>query len=221
MAISEFEKSAQKAAVEAVEQRWKHDNDLKRRLRWRSRIGSFCSIVVLLAGLVGMGVFAERHFGFRIPYLSDCEAWQSLCSKVESAERFVGWETSARKKSVMSYDEALTSFCGKACTSWSQAPAEIGLKAAPAGTQYLFLCGYGLGDVRLYQVTAKGQGETDVVQLVRSGPPLLLEAAAFRAAVKGKTTFVFCRGNVYFFGKKMAAVAKIELDRLLDKNARR
>ena len=216
MAISEFEKSAQRAAVEAVERRWKHDDDLKRRLRWRSRIGSFVSIVVLLAGLVGMGVFAERHFGFRIPYLSDCEMWRRLCATADDVAQRVGLSEPAEKQvTIFSYDEALANFRGKTCASWTSVSATIGPKTAPSGTQYLFLCGYGPGDVRLYQMTTKDEGRADVVQLEQAKAPRPLELSAFRAALKGRTAYVSCGGKVYFLGKKLAATAQIELERLL------
>ena len=217
MAVSEFEKSAQRAAVEAVERRWKHDADLKRRLRWRSRIGSFCSIVVLLSGLVGMGVFAELHFGFKVPYLSDCEIWQRLCATADGVMQRVDRSEPAEKKvTTLSYDEALANFRSKTCTSWTAVSAKMGPKAAPAGTRYLFLCGYGPQDRRLYQMTAMEGGQVDVVQLGQSKEPRSLELSAFRAALKGRPTYVFCGGQVYFIGKKIAATAQIELERLLD-----
>ena len=216
MAISEFEKSAQQAAVEAVERRWKHDNDLKRRLRWRSRIGNFLSIVVLLAGLAGMGVFAERFFGFHIPYLSDWEPWQHLTATANDVAQRVGKsEPAVTPEVVLSYDAALANFQLKTCTSWAAVSEKMGPKTAPAGTQYLFLCGHAPGDVRLYQMTAKGGGQVDVVQLVQTKGPWPLKLPEFRAALKGRTAYVSCGGNVYFLGKKLAATAQIELERLL------
>lgn len=216
MAISEFEKSAQQAAVEAVERRWKHDNDLKRRLRWRARIGSFLSIVVLLAGLVGMGVFAERFFGFHIPYLSDWEPWQRLTATANDVALHTGQSEPAETPEVtLSYDAALANFHVKTCTSWTAVSEKMGPKTAPAGTRYLFLCGHGPGDARLYQMTAKGGGQVDVVQLVPSKGARPLELSAFRAALKGRAAYIFCGGKVYFLGKKLAATAQIELERLL------
>lgn len=220
MAISEFEKSAQKAAVEAVERRWKHDADLKRRLRWRARIGGIISIAVLLLGLAGIGVFAERQFGFHIPYLSDCEVWRSLCTTSENAVRKICPTERAEapeKPPVPSYAEALAAFRGKTCTSWERVSAQRGPKAAAAGTRYLFLCGYGPNDVRLYQMTVDEKRTVDVVRLMQAGEPRPIEFASFRAEVKGRTSFLSCDGAVYFLGKKLAATAQIELDRLLGK----
>ena len=220
MAISEFEKSAQKAAVEAVERRWKHDADLKRRLRWRVRIGGVLSIAVLLLGLVGIGVFAERQFGFRIPYLSDCAVWRSLCTASDGALQNV-WPAegagSEEKAPALSYGEALAAFRCKTCTSWERVSAQRGPKAAAAGTRYLFLCGYGPNDVRLYQMTVDEKRTVDVVRLMQAGEPRPIEFASFRAEVKGRTSFLSCDGAVYFLGKKLAATAQIELDRLLGK----
>ena len=192
MVKSGFEKSAQQAAVEAVERRWQRQQDAERRQRRRKTFGNLLAVVVLLLGVAGVAAFAARHYGIDIPHVAD----------FDFGRLFAGWrgrgdvsqaEVSRRDK----YARLLESFRGRKCILWRDAPKEIKPKAAAAGVRYLVLC-----EDRLYEWVSDGRGSASVTALSPLTEPIGLETKDFAADVAGKPFLLICNGVMYAVGCK-------------------
>lgn len=205
MAQSEFEKSAQRQAVEAVERRWQQQRDAERHQRRRKMFGNLLAIVVLMAGLVGLGSFAARQWGDKAPFLRhlDIRRWMSgsKAAKVPSAA-----EVGRRDE----YARRLRSFRGKRCVLWREAPAAVKPKSAAAGRRYLALVN-DRGDRRLYELVSDGCGSVSVSALSPLAEPVRLEPKEFGSCVAGRPFLLLCDDVVYAVGCK----DKADMDELV------
>ena len=202
MAKSDFEKSAQQAAVEAVENRWRRKNDAERRQRLRKRFANLFAIVVLLAGLTGAGLFAVRYFEIDIPIPTDIG--------VRDFVDGLGGGREASKQEVdrrSEYVRLLDSFKGRECLQWRDAPESIKPKTAIAGVRYLVLCEE-RGDKRLYELVSDGRGSMTVKVLSPLTEPIGIEMKDFKVAVSGKPYFILCNDVLYVVGAKTSRFRK-------------
>ena len=193
---SEFERSAQREAVAAVERRWKRQHDAERRQRMRRQLGNLLAIVVLLAGLAGVGCFAVRYFEVSIPFAADFDVGNFVAglgrgretSKVEIDRRG-------------EYVRLLNSFKGRKCVQWRDAPTTIKPKTAVAGVRYLVLCEE-RGDKRLYELVSDGRGSMTAKFFSPLTEPIGIEMKDFKVAVSGKPYFILCNDVLYAVGCK-------------------
>lgn len=209
MAKSDFEKNAQQAAVEAVEKRWRQKNAAERRQRFRKRLGNLFAIVILLAGLVGVGCFAVRYFELDIPIPTDFDTRDIVVGLGGGCETSKA-EIDRRNE----YVRLLASFKGKECIQWRDAPAAIKPKTAVAGVRYLVLCEE-RGDKRLYELVSDGRGSMVVVALSPLTEPIRLEMKDFKEAVNGKPYFILCNDVLYVVGCKNELILQGLKDSLL------
>lgn len=198
MEKSEFEKSAQQAAVEAVERRWQRKHDAERRRRSRKTFGNFLAVVVLLLGLAGIAVFAARHYDIDVPCVSG----------FDFGRLFAGWRgrvdvSQAEVNRRDEYARLLASFRGRKCILWRDAPKEIKPKAAAAGVRYLVLC-----DGRLYEWVSDGRGSAAVTALSPLSAPIGLEMKDFKSDVGGKPFLLICNDVLYAVGCKDESAAR-------------
>lgn len=193
---SEFERNAQQEAVAAVERRWKRQHDAERRQRMRRRLGNLLAIVILLAGLAGIGCFAVRYFEMNIPFAVDFDV----------RDFFASWgggrgTSKAEIDRRGEYVRLLDSFKGRECVPWRDAPATIKPKTAAAGVRYLVLCEE-RGDKRLYELVSDGRGSLVAVALSPLTEPIGIEMKDFKAAVNGKPYLILCNDVLYVVGCK-------------------
>lgn len=191
---SEFERSAQQEAVAAVERRWKRQHDAERRQRMRKRMGNLLAIVVLLAGLAGIGCFVVRYFEINIPFAVNFDI-----------RDFVAGSGGVRETSKVEIDRRgeyvrlLDLFKDRKCVKWRDAPTAIKPKTAVAGVRYLVLCEEG-GDKRLYELVSDGRGGMSAMALSPLTEPIRIGMKDFKAAVKGKSYFILCNDVMYAVG---------------------
>ena len=196
MAKSEFEKSAQQAAVEAVERRWQRQHDAERRHAARKTSVSLLACVVLLAGLAGIGYFAARHYGVDVPFEVDFDL-RDLVQGWGQGHGPSKAEIGRRDE----YARLLEAFKGKKCVPWREAPAAVKPKTAAAGVRYLALCGT-KDDRRLYELVADGRGSMSVTALSPIAEPVGLSMEDFRSEVGGRPYLVLCNDVLYAVGGK-------------------
>lgn len=206
MSRSDFEKSAQQAAVEAVEKRWQRKNDVERRQRRRKMLGNLFAFVVLLAGLVGIGYFALRHFGIDLPVPTIVDI-RGLVTGLERGPSAA--EVDRRGE----YVRLLESFRGRTCVQWRDAPAAVKPKTAAAGVRYLALCGE-QNDRRLYELVADGRGSMSVTALSPFAAPIALNMKDFRSETGGKPYLVLCNDVLYAVGCKDESAMRTLTSRL-------
>lgn len=196
MTKSDFEKSAQRTAVEAVERRWKRQRDAERSQRRRKTFGNLLAVIVLLVGVAGVAAFAARHYGMDIPHVEDF------------GRLFAGWRSrvdvsQAEVNRRDEYARLLASFRGRKCVLWRNAPKEIKPKTAAAGVRYLVLC-----EDRLYEWVSDGRGSASVTALSPLSVPIGLEMKDFMSDVGGKPFLLICNDVLYAIGCKDEVAAR-------------
>lgn len=208
---SEFESNARWETVQAVERRWKRQHDAERRQRLRKRFGNLLAIVVLLAGLMGIGCFAVRYFEMNIPFGANFDM-RNLLPRLNDVgqQRASTVEVERRNE----YARLLESFKGKACVLWRDAPKEIRPKTAVTGVRYLILCG-DKNDMCLYELFADGRGSMTATALSPIAAPMGVSIREFRKAVAGRPFFILCNDVIYIAGCKDEEAAKRHLQLLL------
>ena len=209
MAYSDFEQSAQHAAVEAVERRWKQRHDAEMRLLRKKRLNNCLAILVLLAGLCGVGCFAVQQYGDRIRDFIGFDI-----RNVAGMLSFGGSESAGDGESHEAYVALIESFRDKECVLWRDAPSSIKPKSAQKGVKYLALVG-DRGAVRLFELTASGEGGFSGRELSPVGSPVDIGKTKFNKVVEHKTYFILCNDIVYICGCKELARGKRQLKDLL------
>lgn len=209
MAYSKFEQSAQHAAVEAVERRWKQRHDAEMRLRRKRRLNNCLAILVLLSGLCGIGWFAVRQYGDEIRRLTGFDV-----RDVAKMLPIGGLGSGADGESREAYVALIESFRGKECVLWRDAPNSVKPKSAQKGTRYLALVG-DRGAVRLFDLAVNERGVLSGKELSPVGGPVEVDMAKFNEDVAHKTYFIQCNDIVYVCGSKDLAQGTRHLKELL------
>ena len=209
MAYSDFEQSAQHAAVESVERRWKQRHDAEMRLRWKKRLNNCLAILVLLSGLCGVGYFAVQRYGDEIRNLIGFDI-RDIAKMLPVG----GLGSSSDGECRESYVALIESFRDKECVLWRDAPSSVKPKSAQKGTRYLALVG-DRGAVRLFDLIASGNGAFAGKELSPVGSPVDVDVTKFNEGVANKTYFILCNDIVYVCGCKDIAQGKRQLKDLL------
>lgn len=207
--LSDFEKKAQSAAVEAVERRWKLQHDAERRQLLRKKLGNLFAVFVLLAGLMGVGYFVTRHYGVEIS-IAEYFDLQGLGAKLNMGRTLSKVEIDRRNE----YARLLRSFSGRKCVLWQNAPATIRPETAAAGVRYLLLSSE-KKDARLYEMVSNGQGSMSVAALSPLSVPMGLSVGKLRKVLKGKPFFILCEDVVYVGGCQDVELGRKHLALLL------
>lgn len=209
MAYSDFEQSAQHAAVEAVERRWKQRHDAEMRLIWKKRLNTCLAVLVLLSGLCVGGYFAVQQYGDEIRNLIGFDV-RDVAKILPVDGLGFGADGECRE----SYVALIESFQDKECVLWRDAPSSVKPKSAQKGTRYLALVG-DRGAARLFDLAVNEGGVLSGKELSPVGRPVEVDMAKFNEAVAHKTYFIRCNGIVYVCGCKDLAQGKSQLRDLL------
>lgn len=209
MAYSDFEQSAQHAAVEAVERRWKQRHDAEMQALRKKRLNNSMAIFVLLSGLCGIGYYAVQRYGDEIHNLigfdiRDIAKMLPVC----------GLGSDADGKYRESYVAMVESFRDKECVLWRDAPSSVKPKFAPKGVKYLAIVA-DRGALRLFDLMASGNGTFSGKELSPVGSPIEVDIAKFNEAVAHKPHFILCNEIVYVCGCKDLVQGKRLLKELL------
>ena len=209
MAYSKFEQSAQHAAVEAVERRWKQRHDAEMRLRRKKRLNNCLAILVLLSGLCGGGYFVVQQYGDEVRSLTGFDV-----RDVAKMLPIGGLGSGADGGNRESYVALIESFRDKKCVLWRDAPNLVKPKSAQKGTRYLALVG-DRGAMRLFDLAVNERGVLSGKELSPVGVPVEVNMTKFNEVVARKTYFIQCNDIVYVCGCKDLAQGTRHLKELL------
>lgn len=204
-----FEDSAQQAAVEAVERRWSQKNATARRAKRMSTLKSCLRSLILLAVLLGGGLFAARHLGLDVP----CVAFpdDAIRRIFGSGKRLKETE----RAHISAFTGALETFVCSDILPWKTAPQEIRPKHAPRGFTYRMLIERKGGACGVYEMVANGKGGVSVRELLPMGQPMKVTLADFRKAKVGAVYLIACGGKVYVSGAETGEAGVALVRRLL------
>lgn len=208
--ISDFEKSAQRAAVDAVEQRWQRTQASSRNAARVSKIKSILSTLVLLAVVGVGGYFALQYFGIEIPKPRQLEGSikivTSLIPKGMSDEN---------ARSVDAFVNTLHRITDNPMKPWKSAPAEVKPKGARAGLKYTVLIEKKGGSCGLFEMVADGKGGMTVKEIPPAGNPVPATMGDFKKAKVGNVYLIECEGTVYVCGSDDVKTGRALVKRLV------
>lgn len=205
---SEFEQSAQAAAVAAAERRWRERRDAERsQLRMKNAKGCL-ALVLLLTGLVAGGWLVVRSPEVNVP---GCEGVLDVARILAGVEK----ESSAFERRLRDdYADNLQGFCVERLVLWKDAPPAVKPKTSQRPLRFLALVEAARDDVQLYDLQTDGRGRTSVKSLSPLSCSSEVPYETFKDAVSGKVYFVRCEGAVYVCGSEDLAQARAALSRL-------
>ena len=180
-----MEAQARQAAIDAVEGRWRHDQDVARRARRRKVAGNIVSITVLLVILVAILLyFKAQRDGGKLRF--GMEGSKVALSVVKEAQCHVEYK---RVSNMFDVEETVP---------WKKAPASVRPRKAPVGTKYYARIARSskADDFDLYEMTKTEKG-VSVVRLSPTREPIRVGDAEFRKARARAPYLVACDGTVY------------------------
>ena len=181
-----MEAQARQAAIDAVEGRWRHGQDVARRAHRRKVTGNVVSVVVLLAILATILLyFKAQHDGGKLRFGMEEES-KAVVAVVKEAQYHV------------EYKRVAGLFDVEKTVSWKKAPASVKPKNVPPGTKYYarIVRSAKEGDFDIYEMTKTEKGMS-VVRLSPTRSPVRVGEAEFRKARARASYLVACNGTVY------------------------
>ena len=181
-----MEAQARQAAIDAVEGRWRHDQDVARKAHRRKVTGNIVSAVVLLVILVAIVLyFKAQRDGGKLRFGME-EKSKAVVTVVKEAQYRV------------EYKRAASLFDVEKTVPWKKAPASVKPKNVPAGTKYYarIIRSAKADDFDLYEMTKTEKGMS-VARLSPTGSPVRVGEAEFRKARARASYLVAYDGTVY------------------------
>lgn len=239
MRVSEIEREAKRAAVDAVEGRWKRAEAFRRRAAMRKFLRNVFAVLMLLA-IAGGGVVwyqnredASEIVGrVRSAVLSEEAPSAAEPSRIVPAPLLDG----AREKTLVEkavetvvakpdpaaefrerYMRLVSVFTKSAVGPWNQVPAEMRPKNVPSGTVYHALVPRHPAGYDIYAMTTGAKGMTyDLLSPIADA--VRVSSADFKAARANAAYLIEKDGRVYWGGKATAESAKALQRRLREVN---
>ena len=183
----EFVTKAKQSAVAAVEARFKHEEEIRRRAERRARAKGCLAWVILLAMAVAGGVYwACRHYGIDI---------SEVGLRVQE-------ELQTRR-----YERIEEVFRISPIADWRTAPENLRPGKAATNTIYYAMLPADEGRMLLELTVAPG-GSMSVRRLSAIADPVSLEPDAFQRFAEKTPYLIQAGGNVYFCSGKKVSVDK-------------
>ena len=181
----EFVTKAKQSAVAAVEARFKHEEEIRRKMERRARAKGCLAWVILLAMAAAGGVYwACRHYGIDI---------SEVRLRVQE-------ELQTRR-----YERIEEVFRISPIADWRAAPEDLRPGKAATNTIYYAMLPADEGRMLLELTVAPG-GSMSVRRLSAIAEPVALEPDAFQRLTAKTPYLIQAGGNVYFCsGKKVSA----------------
>lgn len=235
MRVSEIEREAKRAVVDAVEERWKRAEAFRRRAARRKFLRNAFAVLLLLAIAVGGIVWYQNREDagkivarMRTTVLSGEAPAEAEHSRVVPAPLLDG----AREKTVVEkavetvvakpdpaaefrvrYMRLVSVFTKSSLAPWNQVPAELRPKNAPPGTVYHALVPRHPAGYDIYAMTTGAKGMTyDLLSPIADA--VRVSAADFKAARANAAYLIEKDGRVWWGGKATAELAKALQSRL-------
>lgn len=227
--VSEIEQGAKRAAVEAVEARWKRSERIRRRAELRRVLRNASSLLILVAIAAG-GVYWWYHRDCVDGLIDNVKRSVSASEKPveEAVPRMVPAPLldDRKEKTVVEkvvdtvlikpdpaaeqrerYLRLVSVFSESAVGPWKQVPVELLPKNAPPGTVYHALVPRHPAGYDIYAMTTAEKGVTlDLLSPIAD--PVRVAAADFKASCAGTVYLIEKDGKVYWDGKATEKSAK-------------
>ena len=188
---SDYEMSAKRAAVEAVEKRWQAREEAQAKAKRQRSFTSVAAVaaIVIIAALVVQ--FVMPRFGYEIADLSNVIDFLRMSDNAADE---------GMAKDCQKYAEVVSLFKSGKAAVWRDAPESIRPKTAIAGTMYHALVLSADGNYDIYEMTANGSGGVSIWLMSPFFEPKVVTTAEFRNARHGKRYFIEHAGVVYACG---------------------
>lgn len=203
---SNFEQNSRRAAVEAVERRWREKNAAIRKSGRRRAFGRMLAVgACLLGGGAALVVILPRlGYGGGVS-LPSWRTWMSAEQSINEDER----------SHIDVFSANLHRFKVGKLELWRMAPRAVKPKNAAVGTVYHVLAEKKDGTCGLYRMTAKGDGVFAVAELTPFGKPIPMKLSDCNKTRKGALQLIEHEGTVYVCGAKDVAVGQALLQRFI------
>ena len=181
-----LEAQARQAAINAVEGRWQHDQDVARKAHRRKVTGNIVSAVVLLVILAAiLFYFKSQRDGGKLHFGME-EKSKAVVTVVKEVQCQV------------EYKRVASMFDVEKTVPWRKAPASVKPKSVPVGTKYYarIVRSAKDDDFDFYEMTKTEKGMT-VVRLSPTRSPIRVGEAEFRKARARASYLVAYDGTVY------------------------
>lgn len=183
----EFVTKAKQSAVAAVEARFRHEEEQRRKLERRARAKGCMAWLILVAFVaVGGGYWACVHYGIGVSEV------KMRVQEAMQTRRYERIEEAFRIAQVM---------------DWSAAPDELRPGKVATNTVYHALMPGADGRVMLELVASPGGGMR-VRRLSPIAEPVELEPGSFQRFVAKTPYLIMVGGNVYFCASKRASIGR-------------
>ena len=233
--VSEIERDAKRAVVDAVEGRWKRAEAFRRRAALRKFLNNAFAVSLLVAMAVGAAVWylnRERANAvvdkMRTAVFSNREPTETSPSRTVPAPLLDGArEKTAVEKVVETivtkpdstagfrerYVKLVEMFSGKLAGSWKSVPASMRPANVPAGTVYHALVPRRPAGCDIFELTTGKKGMTyDLLSPIAA--PARVTVSDFKDACDMAGYLIAKDGQVYWCGKATAESAKVLQSRL-------
>ena len=188
---SNFEKSAQQAAVDAVEARWARNNATAKRISRGKSLKSFFAYVFLTLILIAGGFYALSYCGCEIPSFDSVDEMllsllpRGMCDKdLEHLD---------------SYVKSINRFKVGKIKLWKDAPEMIKPKNASSGLRYFIFAPKKNGGLGLYEAVANGRGGMKMLEIIPTGLSVEITMSQFKESKNG-AYLIECGGEIFVCG---------------------
>jgi len=195
LSVSDIEKGAKQAVVDAVEARWKRQDQLNRHLARRATLRSVLSVLLLLILCGGVFWYLVESGIVQKPQV--IETVQEKLSPAPSFQkRYLDLSATFREKEPLG--------------PWTSAPASLRPKNASVGTIYHALVARQPVGYDLYEIIVEAKGKLSYYILSPIAEPVRVTAADFKVA-SSAGYLIEREGAVYICGKMTdASVQKLQ-----------
>ena len=181
-----MEAQARQAAIDAVEGRWRHDQNVARAAHRRRVMGNIVSVAVLLVILVAILLyFKAQRDGGKLRFGMEEES-KAVVNVVKEVQYHV------------EYKRVAGLFDVEKTVPWKKAPASVKPKNVPVGTKYYarIIRSPKENDFDIYEMTKTEKGMS-IVRLSPTRSPIRVGEAEFRKARARTSYLVAYDGTVY------------------------
>ena len=181
-----LEAQARQAAIDAVEGRWRHAQNVAHAAHRRRVVGNIVSVAVLLVILVAILLyFKAQRDGGKLRFGME-EKSKAVVTVVKEVQYHV------------EYKRVAGLFDVEKTVPWKKAPASVNPKNVPAGTKYYarIIRSAKEDDFDIYEMTKTEKGMS-IVRLSPTRSPIRVGEAEFRKARARASYLVAYDGTVY------------------------
>ena len=190
---SSFEQRLANERVDAVERRWRQEDEAIRRVERAAALKRHTAYAFLVALLLALGVGTWIYFDHEMPVNVSVGEVKNYLQGGKSL-------SSTERTSVDDFTEALGQFDAPELRLWKDVPQKLRPRNAVRGLVYRMLIEKAGGVCGVYEMVADGKGGLEVSELVPTGKPVKTTLDDFNRAKASKVYLIRCQGAVYVGG---------------------